>query len=172
MRWHCHTQDAESPKAGQGADLEASRSKAAALEQELAAARQARAAAEAARHTAELSAVNASRRQSQLQDLSQKLSEAGNKMDRDSQAARESEESLRKQLRDVHAELAREQALAGHRAGELAGGASAADESAAQLSELLAALEEESRKMKAAAHDELITCRDAGMKVQTRTSLK
>ena len=68
--------------------------------------------------------------------------------------------SLREQLKDAQAELAME----GTRAGQQA------QETEAALRQHIAALEKERSQAKVAAHDELVACRDAGMKVSPLTS--
>ena len=71
------------------------------------------------------------------------------------QAAELEVDRLREQLKDAHAELAMERARAGQRA----------QEAEAALRQHIAALEEKNTQAKVAAHDELVACRDAGMKV-------
>ena len=69
--------------------------------------------------------------------------------------------SLREQLKNAQAELAVEGARAGQRA----------QETEAALRRHTAALEEERSQAKRAAHDELVACRDAGMKVSPFISM-
>lgn len=64
--------------------------------------------------------------------------------------------SLREQLKIAQAELAMDGARAGQQA----------QETEAALSQHIAALENQRSQAKAAAHDELVACRDAGMKVR------
>lgn len=134
------------------AELAASRSQAAALKQELLAAKQDLAAAAAARSAAEISVMDTSSRLSEIQNLSKQLAEDVQNMKKERQATREREERLCKQLQDAQAELA-SQAGAGN----------------AELIARIAILEEDSTKIEARAHDELVACRDAGMKVKPRS---
>ena len=69
------------------------------------------------------------------------------------------------ELVSARAELAAEHADAGQRAAQSVRWASTADAITGELNERIAALEEAAKKAKAAAHDELVACRDSGMKV-------
>ena len=74
-------------------------------------------------------------------------------------------------LSSTQAELAAERAEAGQRAAQSARWASAADATTAELNKRNVALEDAAKKAKAAAHDELVACRDSGMKVIIMQSL-
>ena len=109
-----------------------------------------------ARWEAELAAAR-----SQAATLQQRLADA-------QQAAAAAEATAAKtgaELVSARAELAAEQAEAGQRAAQSARWASAADATTAELNKRIAALEDAARKAKAAAHDELVACRNSGMKV-------
>ena len=149
----------------ESADLAASRSEAAALQRELSDVQEDLAAAAAAQQATELSAAASKRQLSDIQALTEQLYSdiAGLKKER--QAAHDTEESLCKQLHSAQAELAGSSAAAGHRAAQLASQASAADASTAELTARLAALQREHSQAMAAAQDELVACRSAGMKV-------
>ena len=132
------------------ADLAASASRAAALQQELSDVKVDLAAAAAAQHATELSAADSRRQLSDIQGLTKQLYRDIESLKKERQAAHDREESLCKQLQSARGELA---------------GCSAADVSAAELTARVAALQKEHAQVLAAAHDEFVACRNAGMKV-------
>ena len=104
-----------------------------------------RATAEAAQQAAEASADEPSKLQSSVQS----------QLESQCTSAELEAHSLREQLKNAQAELAMEGARAGQQA----------QEAEAALRRHIAALEKVRFQAKAAAHDELVACRDAGMKV-------
>ena len=144
---NAYMQDGEAPDPELASKLAALRwSKASARQQqEVAAACGPCATAEAAQQAAEASAAEPSKQQSTVQS----------QLESQCQMAELEAHALREQLKDAQAKLATEQARAGQRA----------QETNAALRQHIAALEEERAKVKEAAHNELVACRDAGMKV-------
>lgn len=145
----------------EAADLAASRSQAAALRQKLSEAKVDLAAAAAAQQATELSAANSRRQLSDIQDLTKQLYCDIQDLKRERQAAHDRQENLCKQLQSAQAELAGCRAAAGNRA----------DASGAKLAASVAALQKEHARAMAAACDELVACRSAGMKVRTTIRL-
>ena len=140
-------QEGEAPDPELASKLAALRwSKASARQQqELVAAHSPCVTAEAAQQAAEASAVESSKLQSTVHS----------QLERQCQTAELEAHTLREQLKDAQAELAMERVRAGQRA----------QETEAALRQHIAALEEERAQAKVAAHNELVNCRDAGMKV-------
>ena len=140
----------------EAADLAASQNQAAALRQELSDAKANLAAAAAAQHATELSAADSRRQLSDIQGLTKQLYQDIDSLKKERQAAHDREESLCKQLHSARDELAC---------------CSAAGAPAAELTAHIAALQKEHAQVLAAAHDEFVACRQAGMKVSHGTFL-
>ena len=154
--------------ATKAADLAASRSQAA-LREELSDAKEDLAAAAATQQATEVSAIDSKRQLSDIQALAEKLYSDITTLKKERQAAHDRVESLCRQLQSAQAEVAGCSAAAGHRAAQLASQASAADSCTAELTARVAALQQEHAQAMAAAQDELVACRNAGMKVSHGT---
>ncbi len=123
------------------------------------------AAAAAAQQATELSAADSKRQLLDIQALTGQLYSDIAELKKERQAAHDREESLCKQLQSAQGELAGSSAAAGQRAAQLASQASAADASTAKFTARVAALQQEHAQAITAAQDELVACRNAGMKV-------